>query len=87
MSRTSTHLGETMAKAQRWSASRPPGFIVPEALYTLEEAKARLRMGEHAWRQLRRKGVRTIPFGRRHYIVGSTIIEVLKQIGNEQQEG
>ncbi len=81
-----------MAKSQqrtdtRWSATQPPGFVMPEALYTIEEVKARLRMGNKTWRQLRRRGVEVIRFGRRHYIMGSMVIEALKQIGKEQEEG
>jgi hypothetical protein len=69
----------------RWSASQPPGFIVPDALYTIEEVKARLRMGETVWRQLRRKGVKAIRFGVRHYIMGSVVIDALNRIAKEQE--
>lgn len=74
-----------MGKAQqrietRWSASNPPGFIVPEALYTIEEVKARLRMGNAVWRQLRRRGAKPIRFGQRHYITGAAVTEVFKNI-------
>lgn len=70
----------------RWSANNPPGFIVPEALYTIEEVKARLRMGQAVWRQFRRKGAKTIRFGRRDYITGAAVIEVFTRIANEARE-
>jgi hypothetical protein len=77
-----------MARSQqrietRWSADNPPGFIIPEALYTIDEVKARLRMGNAAWRQLRRKGAKPIRFGQRHYITGAAVIEVFMKIAEE----
>jgi mannose-6-phosphate isomerase-like protein (cupin superfamily) len=69
----------------RWSANQPPGFIVPEALYTIEEVKARLRMGRKAWAQLRHKGLKTIRFGTRDYILGATVIGTLTKIAKERE--
>jgi mannose-6-phosphate isomerase-like protein (cupin superfamily) len=66
-----------------WSASQPPGFIIPEALYTREEAKARLRMGDQAWADFRRKGAKAVRFGRRDYVLGAWIIEAMTKIAKE----
>jgi hypothetical protein len=70
----------------RWSPNQPPGFIVPEALYTIEEVKARLRMGDAVWRQFRRKGAKTIRLGRRDYILGSAVIDVFVKIAQEKEQ-
>lgn len=80
-----------MAKSQqenqtRWSINNPPGFIVPDALYTIEEVKARLRMGQAVWRQFRRKGAKPIRFGRRDYITGAAVIEVFMKIAEEGRQ-
>lgn len=68
----------------RWSPNRPRGFIVPETLYTIEEVKARLRMGNAMWRHFRRKGAKPIRFGRRDYILGSVVIEAMDRIAKER---
>ena len=49
----------------RWLSNQPPGLVVPEALYTIEEVKARLRMANKSWSQFRRAGAKAIRFGRR----------------------
>ena len=67
----------------RWSSNQPPGFIVPEALYTVEEVKARLRMGAKVWSQFRRKGAKAIRFGRRNYILGSSVIETFARLAKD----
>jgi hypothetical protein len=89
--RTAQAVEEKMEKFQkkpetRWSPNLPPGFIVPEALYTIEEVKARLRMGDHVWRQFRRKGLKPTLIGRRAYILGATIIEVFNKITQQQEQ-
>lgn len=67
----------------RWSSNQPPGFIVPEALYTIEEVKARLRMASRSRSQFRRAGAKAIRFGRRDYILGSEVIETFARIARE----
>ncbi len=69
----------------RWSASQPPGCITPEALYTAEEVRARLRMGRRTWRQLCRKGLKPIRFGRRDYVLGASVIETLTKMTEESR--
>ncbi len=69
----------------RSSANQPPGFIIPEALYTLEEIKARLRMKHRSWRHLRDVGARAIKFGRFKYILGSSVIEMITQSPQEDE--
>lgn len=64
----------------RWSSNSPPGFIVPEALYTAEEVRARLRMGIKGWSNFRREGLKIIRFGRRDYVLGSAVIEAMTKL-------
>lgn len=63
-----------------------PTWICREALYTIEEVKARLRMGQAVWRQFRRKGAKPIRFGRRDYITGAMVIEVFMKIAEESRQ-
>lgn len=60
------------------------GFILPEALYTAEEARSRLKMGAHAWRQLRRNGLRVLYVGSRSYVLGKDIIEHFAKVGTDR---
>lgn len=78
-------MGKTQQRIEtRWSANSPPGFVVPEALYTVEEVMSRLRMGRAAWRQFRHKGAKPIRFGSRNYITGAAVIDVFKMIANDE---
>jgi len=43
-------------------------------LYRIAEAKARLRLGDWAWRRLRREGLRIIRCGRQDYVLGDDLI-------------
>jgi len=54
-----------------------PGHITGDALYTLEEIRERLKLGDHAMRQARRAGLRVRRIGRRGYVLGSEIIQFI----------
>lgn len=56
-----------------------PGFIQPGCLYLVSEAKGRLQMGDWAWRQIRRRGLRVIHMGTRAYVLADDLIEHFKQ--------
>ena len=54
-----------------------PGHITGDALYTLDEIRERLRLGDHAMRQARRAGLKVRRIGRRGYVLGSDVIEFI----------
>ena len=47
--------------------SRPPEVLEPGCVYTSREFKARLRLGEAGWRQLKRQGLKV-------YRIGKTVL-------------
>lgn len=64
--------------------SELPGVVEPNAVYTLEEAMSRLRMGRWAWRKFAAKGtLRTLPVGNRTYIRGSEIFAALDRAAEQ----
>ena len=63
-----------------------PGLIEANTLYTLPELRARLRLGDWAWRKLKRRldgNLPLIKIGNRKYAKGSAVIEALSAL-NEQ---
>ena len=63
-----------------------PGLIEADALYTLPEIQARLRMGAWAWRTFRRRLNGRLPLiahGNRKYARGSAVIEALESLNQE----
>ncbi len=60
-----------------------PGEIVPGNLYTLSELSARLRLGSWGLRRARRAGLRVMRYGGRGFVVGSDVIEFLRQQSKE----
>ncbi len=62
-----------------WRENPPPGVIEPGALYLAEEARARLKLGDWAWRKMRRNGLRVIRQGRRAFVLGSDLIEYFEK--------
>jgi hypothetical protein len=59
---------------------RPPGVISIHEVYTIEEAKARLRWTDSALRSAKRRGLRLIPCGKRRYVTGEEICRFLKSL-------
>ena len=57
-----------------------PGVVRADEAYTLEELKARLRIGEHAWWNLRNAGLRTARIGKGPKILGAHVLEVLGRL-------
>lgn len=51
-----------------------PGAILPDALYRLDEAAARMGWGAHALRAARRRGLKVHRSGKRGYIVGRDLL-------------
>jgi hypothetical protein len=68
-----------MAKEQE----RPPaypGVISVHELYTLEEARKRLRWTESALRAARRRGLKLLSCGKRKYLSGKEIVRFLETL-------
>jgi hypothetical protein len=51
------------------------GAIIPDALYRLDEAKARMGWRDASFREARRAGLKTYRAGKRLYLLGSDIID------------
>ena len=61
-----------------------PGVIAADELYTLEEAKRRLRWTASALRSAKRRGLRVLVCGKRHYITGKELIRFLEAINTSE---
>lgn len=61
------------------SDSERVAMISMHELYRVDEARARLGIGVHAWRQMHRQGLVVHYAGGRAYVCGSQIIEHLKK--------
>lgn len=55
-----------------------PGAIAKEALYSLDEVKLRLGIGDATLRKARREGLPVYRFGKCGFISGSELIDFLK---------
>jgi hypothetical protein len=55
-----------------------PGVISVNELYTLAEAKLRLRWTDAALRAAKRRGLRLLACGKRRYLAGDEIVRFLK---------
>ena len=70
----------------RTSADKPPatpGAILPDALYRLDEAAARMGWGSHALRAARRRGLRVHRSGKRGYITGRDLLAFVTREGGD----
>jgi len=59
------------------------GTIRADELYTLEEVKTRLKLGNHALRQARIRGLQTKKVGRNKYVLGKHLIEFISNQDSE----
>lgn len=50
------------------------GVIEPGNLYLADEVRRRLQLGDWAWRQVRRQGLRVTRQGRNAYVLGDDLI-------------
>jgi hypothetical protein len=62
-------------------AATSPGVIQANALYTAEEARRRLGIGEWAWRMWRRDGLMVLRLSGRAFVRGRTLIEFIEHPG------
>jgi hypothetical protein len=68
-----------MAREQeRQPQAAHPGVISVHELYTLEEARKRLRWTESALRAARRRGLKLLACGKRKYVSGKEILRFLE---------
>lgn len=58
-------------------AVESPGVIEPGRLYTVDEARQRLRIGDIAWRALKREGLQVRHRGRCAYVLADDLIAAL----------
>jgi hypothetical protein len=56
----------------------PPGVVSTHEIYTIEEAKARLRWTNSALRSAKRRGLRLLSCGKRRYVTGEEIRRFLE---------
>lgn len=56
----------------------PSGVISIHEVYTLEEARRRLRWTESSMRSARRRGLKLLPCGKRKYVAGREILRFLE---------
>jgi hypothetical protein len=67
-----------MAREQQQHQAAYPGVISIHELYTLEEARKRLRWTESALRAARRRGLKLLSCGKRKYVSGKEIVRFLE---------
>jgi hypothetical protein len=60
-----------------------PFLIEPGVLYLASEARRRLRIGDWAWREMRRDGLNVIYRGKQAYVFGDDVLAFFR----EQKEG
>jgi hypothetical protein len=65
------------------TASGDPGVISTLEVYTLDEAKRRLRWTDSAVRSAKRRGLRLIKCGKRKYVSGQELLRFLESISPE----
>ena len=63
------------------------GEVRADCLYTLEEIQKRLKLGQHAMRQAKRKGLVVRMIGRRGYVLGKDMLEYVEQHAKVQGGG
>jgi hypothetical protein len=55
------------------------GVISANELYTLDELKRRMGLEHRAWLSLKKKGLRFSKVGRKSFILGRHVIEILEK--------
>ena len=65
-------------------ATDSPGVIEPGKLYTVSEARERLRAGLKTWDELRKRGLSIRRVGAKSYVLGEDVIAaVARQEGGD----
>ena len=68
-----------MVKTATLDHADAPGLVTSDALYTLAEVQARLKLGQSAMRQARRAGLKVRKIGRRRYVLGRDLIAYVER--------
>lgn len=63
-----------MAKNANLDRTDAPGLVSSDCLYTLDEIRDRLGLGQAAMRQARRAGLPVRKIGRRRYVLGRDLL-------------
>ena len=63
---------------------RVPAVVRSGELYSLQELRSRLQWQEHACRQARILGLRTILFGSKKYVLGEDVLSFFRKLGEKQ---
>ena len=58
---------------------RSPGVIRADECYTVPELRRRAALGDYAFREARKAGLRIVEFGRKRYVLGQDWLEFLRQ--------
>lgn len=54
------------------------GYVIADAIYTLEGIQQRLKLGQHALRMARRAGLKVRRIGRRGYVLGRDVLDFVQ---------
>lgn len=63
-----------------------PGVIEPGRLYLSSEVRSRLRLGDHAFRMLRRAGLPVIYSGNQSYLLGDDVIAHFRGLQSQSRQ-
>ncbi len=63
-----------------------PGVVEPGRLYLCSEVRSRLRLGDHAFRSMRRAGLRVIYSGNQAYLLGDDVIAYFRNLQSQNQK-
>ena len=78
------HLDDRPAHGQAFGRGQSaPGVVSVHELYTLDEARRRLRWTESSMRSARRRGLKLLSCGKRKYLAGKEILRFLETLAAE----
>lgn len=67
-------------------APRTPGVIRADESYTVVEFRRRATLGDYAFREVRRAGLRVVEIGKKRYVLGADWLEFQRRTA-EASEG
>ena len=65
-------------------STESPGVIEPGSLYLVDEVRRRLKLGDWAWRKMRRAGLPIVRQGKRAYVFGDDLLAFFATVGKQQ---
>jgi len=66
---------------------KPPGVIRADEVYTINEFCRRSGLGDYAFRQARRDGLRVVEVGKKRFVRGADWLGYLDQIAASETNG